>query len=63
MRHNIAAMLAPFLRWWDVVELWRLRRLMPSAHRAWVTTGQGIRPENSSEYLARLRRLARERFH
>ena len=43
------------------IELRRLRRRLPSAHRAWSVTSGKQRPETDTEYLARLRALARER--
>jgi hypothetical protein len=45
----------------DTIELRRLRRRLPSAHRAWSVTSGKQRPETDAEYLARLRALARER--
>jgi hypothetical protein len=45
----------------DIIELRRLRRRLPSAHRAWSVTSGKQRPETDTEYLARLRALARER--
>jgi hypothetical protein len=45
----------------DTIELRRLRRRLPSAHRAWSVTSGKHRPETDAEYLERLRALARER--
>ena len=45
----------------DAVELRRLRRSLPNAHRAWSRASGKLRPETDAEYLARLRSLARER--
>jgi hypothetical protein len=50
------------LRWlFDAVEFRRLRRRLPSAHRAWSRASGQLRPESDAEYLVRLRALARER--
>ena len=45
----------------DAVELRRLRRSLPNAHRAWSRASGKLQPESDAEYLARLRSLARER--
>jgi hypothetical protein len=45
----------------DAIELRRLRRRFPCAHRAWSRASGKLRPESDAEYLARLRSLARER--
>jgi hypothetical protein len=45
----------------DAIELRRLRRRLPRAHRAWSRASGEQRPENNAEYLARLRVLACER--
>jgi hypothetical protein len=45
----------------DAIELRRLRRRLPCAHRAWSRASGKLRPESDAEYLARLRSLARER--
>jgi hypothetical protein len=45
----------------DAIEFRRLRRRLPSAHRAWSQATGKLRPETDAEYLARLRTLARER--
>jgi hypothetical protein len=50
------------LRWlFDALELRRLRRRLPNAHRAWSRASGQLRPESDAEYLVRLRALARER--
>ena len=51
------------LRRWvsDAIEFRRLRRRLPSAHRAWSQATGKLRPETDAEYLAQLRTLARER--
>lgn len=54
-------LLTPLRSWREAVELRKLRRQMPNAHRFWVALERGIRPENDHEYLVRLRQLARER--
>ena len=52
----------PFVHIRDARDLRRLRRAMRTAYRGWVLdAGRGPRPESDAEYLARLRRLARER--
>ena len=49
-------------RWFsDAAEFRRLRRRLPHAHRLWSTASGKLRPETNTEYLARLRELARER--
>ena len=45
----------------DAVELRRLRRRLPNAHRAWTHASGNLRPETDAEYLVRLRDIARER--
>jgi hypothetical protein len=57
--HLVAASLWKWLS--GTIELRRLRRRLPSAHRAWSVTSGKQRPETDAEYLARLRALARER--
>ena len=52
----------PFDKAMDTVALWRLRRLMPNAHRRLIWNDQGSRPETNSEYLDRLRDMAEERY-
>ena len=45
----------------DAIELRHLRRRLPNAHRAWSLASGKLRPESDTEYLMRLRTLARER--
>jgi hypothetical protein len=45
----------------DAIELRHLRRRLPNAHRAWSRASGKLRPESNTEYLMRLRILARER--
>jgi len=45
----------------DAIELRRLRRRLPSAHRAWSRASGKLRPESDAEYLLRLRILVGER--
>ncbi len=52
----------PFQLIGDGLELRRLRRLMPSAHRRLISTRTGTRTETDAEYLDRLRNLYDERF-
>jgi len=50
------------LRWlFAALEFRRLRRRLPSAHRAWSRASGQLRPESDTEYLVRLRALAHER--
>ena len=50
------------LKWlFDALELRRLRRRLPSAHRAWSRASGQLRPESDAEYLVQLRALAHER--
>ena len=57
----VRLILWPFRPLLDARALRRLRRQMPNAHRLWVHVHGGIRPENNTEFLARLRQLGRER--
>jgi hypothetical protein len=58
---RIGALSSPW-RWLsDAIELRRLRRRLPNAHRAWSRASGKLRPETNAEYLVRLRALARER--
>ena len=58
---RIGALPSPW-RWLsDAIELRRLRRRLPNAHRAWSRVSGRLRPESDAEYLKRLRDLARER--
>jgi hypothetical protein len=52
---------SPFRWFFDALELRRLRRRLPNAHRAWSRVSGKLRPEADAEYLVRLRALARER--
>ena len=51
---------SPFRWLFNALELRRLRRRLPNAHRAW-SRASGHRPESDAEYLLRLRALAHER--
>jgi hypothetical protein len=53
--------LSPWRRLSEAIELRRLKRRLPNAHRAWSQASGKLRPETDVEYLARLRVLACER--
>jgi hypothetical protein len=46
----------------DILDLRRLRRLLPSVHRRIMNTPNGVRIETDAEYLARLRLVEYERY-
>jgi hypothetical protein len=52
----------PFHRFGDALELRRLHRKLPSAHRRLISTPEGTRMETDTEYLVRLRQIYLERF-
>ena len=52
---------SPFRWLFNALELRRLRRRLPNAHRAWSRASGAHRPESDAEYLVRLRALVHER--
>ncbi len=51
----------PFRRISDALELRRLRRKLPNAHRGLVNSPDGSIPETDAQYLDRLRQIEHER--
>src|SRR5437868_3183324 len=54
-------LLWPISRLSEAIELRRLNRRFPSAHRRLVSEGHEMRRETDTEYLKRLRQIAEER--